>query len=171
MRSFTSSRTRPERPEDAGAARKARSVGSLPFCDIRLLPFQPLAHENPTARPWLLYSTLREARPELDERRAQPPRLELGHAPHELLEVRLRDVLEVVQISGDVEDRGPELRGPVRLDPFEQALLAGLRDRRSPRRPRTAGPNSAPGARRGTRACGPRPVRGPRRGRAAPRGA
>ena len=34
------------------------------------LPFQPLAHENPTARPWLLYSTYsREARPELDERR------------------------------------------------------------------------------------------------------
>ena len=48
----------------------------------------------------LLYSTYsREPRPELDERRAQPPRLELGHAPHELLEVRLRDVVEVVEVA------------------------------------------------------------------------
>ena len=75
----------------------------------------------------LLYSTYsREPRPELDERRAQPPRLELGHALHQVLEVRLRDVLEVVEVARDVEDRGPKLRGPVRLDPFEQTLLAGL---------------------------------------------
>lgn len=73
----------------------------------------------------LLYSTYsREPRPELDERRAQPPRLELGHAPHELLEVRLRDVLEVVEVARDVEDRGPKFRGPVCLDPSEvEAIL------------------------------------------------
>ena len=54
----------------------------------------------------LRYSTYsREPRPELDERRAQPPRLELGHALHQLLEVLFCDVLEVVQIAGDVEDR------------------------------------------------------------------
>ena len=50
-----------------------------------------------------LYS--REPRPELDERRAQPPRLELGHALHEIFEVLFCDVLEVVEVAGDVEDR------------------------------------------------------------------
>ena len=78
----------------------------------RFIPARPM----PSIHTPLLYSTYsREARPELDERRAQPPRLELGHAPHELLEVRLRDVLEVVEVAGDVEDRGPEFRGTVRL--------------------------------------------------------
>ena len=75
----------------------------------------------------LRYSTYsREPRPELDERRAQPPRLELGHALHQLLEVRLRDVLEVVEVAGDVEDRVFEFRGPVVLDPFEQTLLVAI---------------------------------------------
>ena len=69
-----------------------------------------------------LYS--REPRPELDERRAQPPRLELGHAPHELLEVRLRDVLEVVEVARHIKNRGPEFRGAVRLDPLEKNELA-----------------------------------------------
>ena len=54
----------------------------------------------------LRYSTYsREPRPELDERRAEPPRLELGHALHQLLEVLFCDVLEVVEVAGDVEDR------------------------------------------------------------------
>ena len=77
----------------------------------------------PAADPRLLYSILREPRPEFHERRAQPPRLELGHALHQLLEVLFCDVLEVVEVAGDVEDRFSELRGPVVLDPFEQALL------------------------------------------------
>ena len=54
----------------------------------------------------LLSSTYsREPRPELDERRAEPPRLELGHALHQVLEVLFCDVLEVVEVAGDVEDR------------------------------------------------------------------
>ena len=90
----------------------------------RFIPARPM----PSIHTPLLYSTYsREARPELDERRAQPPRLELGHALHELFEVLFCDVLEVVEVAGDVEDRVFEFRGPVVLDPFEQALLAGLR--------------------------------------------
>ena len=94
------------------------------------IPARPMSSINTP----LLYSTYsREPRPELDERRAEPPRLELGHAPHELLEVRLRDVLEVVEVARHVEDRGPKLRRPVRLDPVQQALLSRPRTRRSSR--------------------------------------
>ena len=76
MRPITRSRTRPERPKDAGgrtrprAARRPKSVGSLAFLRI-IVPHHPV---NSTGGRGLGYSTasLREPRPELDERRAQP---------------------------------------------------------------------------------------------------